>query len=256
MQALFSFVFLAIAFASFSVRAQPAKLGIHGEDNREQYNFIALESGALKNVGYLRTITPVSGGTRTSTCSAFLIAPDLVLTAAHCLYYPGGSMSAQGEVEFWLGYNGGAVASSAVYRARELVVHPEWGSGFNPVNDLGLVALDRRATSDGAAISGFAALEEEVKKSAALPQLTVVGYPGTREGRIFFAPSREYGIANGRLLLHKAAMEQGQSGGPVIWDNKIIGVHSFISASTNASLAFDSALLQLITEWKSRYSRF
>lgn len=257
MQALFVLFLLLTAMLNSIVYAQPQKLGIHGDDNRQQYDYVQLDTGVLKNVGYLRTQTSVSGGTRTGTCSAFVISADLVLTAAHCLHYPGASLVKASDVQFWLGYNGGVAPDSAIFRAREVVVHPEWASsGFNTKNDLGLVVLDRRAQVDGAKLASFKELEKALVGANKFPRLIVAGYPGTRGGKIFFAPSDEYGIANGRMLLHKAAMEQGQSGGPVIWDQKIIGVHSFISQNTNASLAFDDELLALIREWTNRYSRF
>ncbi|MFN8694258.1 MAG: trypsin-like serine peptidase [Holosporales bacterium] len=257
MQALLVLFLLLTTMLSSVVYAQQQKLGIHGEDNREQYNYVQLDSGVLRNVGYLKTQTSVAGGIRSGTCSAFVISADLVLTAAHCLYYPGASLVKAGDVQFWLGYNGGAAPSSAIFKAREVVVHPEWASsGFNTKYDLGLVVLDRRAQVDGAKLASFKELEKALVGVSKLPRLIVAGYPGTRGGKIFFAPSDEYGIANGRMLMHKAAMEQGQSGGPVIWDQKIIGVHSFISQTTNASLAFDDELLALIREWTNRYSRF
>ncbi len=83
---------------------------------------------------------------RGSFCTGTLIAPDMVLTAAHCLYDPrSGQMIRAGQIEFRAGWrNGRAVA----YRsARRAMVHPSYlyqgPDRFDRVAwDLALVQLD------------------------------------------------------------------------------------------------------------------
>jgi protease YdgD len=74
-------------------------------------------------------------GTR---CTGFLIAPALVMTAAHCLYRPvTGHYVQPSSVHFQLRYNHGSFAGHA--RALSFVVSP----GYDPTRELASLGLDR-----------------------------------------------------------------------------------------------------------------
>ncbi|GAB0118638.1 trypsin-like serine peptidase [Acidisoma sp. 7E03] len=74
-------------------------------------------------------------GTR---CTGFLIAPGLVMTAAHCLYRPvTGRFVQPGSVHFLLRYDRGRYAAHA--RALRFVVSP----GYDPLHERASLGLDR-----------------------------------------------------------------------------------------------------------------
>ena len=80
-------------------------------------------------------------------CTAVLLAPDVVLTAAHCLFDPrSGKTVPARQVVFNAGYRNGVAGASV--RARAYVLHPEFDyegdtRGARVTRDLALVQLGR-----------------------------------------------------------------------------------------------------------------
>ncbi|RMD47366.1 MAG: S1 family peptidase [Alphaproteobacteria bacterium] len=84
---------------------------------------------------------------RSGFCTGALVAPDLVLTAAHCMFdRRSGGMIDPGQIEFLAGWRGGHAVAKR--RARRIAVHPAYrydaSDRLERVSvDLALVELER-----------------------------------------------------------------------------------------------------------------
>lgn len=82
-------------------------------------------------------------------CTGSLIAPDLVLTAAHCLFDAAGKAFAARDIRFLAGWrNGRAAATRSVARA---IAHPDYlaepDRNLRIAHDLALLRLDQPVTN-------------------------------------------------------------------------------------------------------------
>ncbi|WP_421917680.1 trypsin-like serine peptidase [Mameliella sp.] len=154
------------------------------------------------SIGRLNT----AGYRMTEMCTATLIAPDLVLTAAHCVTRPeDGYLKRIADMVFVAGWDGEDHTGAA--RIREVRVHPKAyaDGGFDLRHDIALVELQDRLEPPPLALG-----------NAALPgPLTLMGYRRSRPHRLTVTPLC-YGDAYRGIWRIGCRVEPGQSGGPVM----------------------------------------
>ncbi len=156
----------------------------------------------------------IAGLDRRTMCSGTLVAPDLVLTAAHCVFRPGGRIARPEDVHFIAGWRRGGFAAHRL--AAELLPSPAYRPGSTPAPEM--VAHD----------TAFIRLDAPIPATEVTPvalgelpageaRFTIIGYRRDRP----HAPSRledcaVVGQRAGALGLDCAVME-GSSGAPLLW---------------------------------------
>ncbi len=165
----------------------------------------AEEAEAFKGVGRLNV-----AGTR--FCTATLIAPDVVVTAAHCLYHPRTYARVPvSELRFVAGLRLGETA--AVRRARRAVTRPDFAfEGFAAVDgvraDLALVELARPVPEEDAPPFATGELDPKVP-------LAIVSYARDRaQAPSIEAPCLVASTFGGAAAI-ECAVTYGASGAPV-----------------------------------------
>lgn len=172
-----------------------------------------VESG-FEAVGYL-----TKSGDGKAACGATLIAPNLAVTAAHCIHLPGAT-------SFGVGF--GEVGAGPIYPARTVYVHPSYDPSRREryIHDIALLELALRPEVAAAPVTSAAVGD----------RLRYVGYGRTtagvhgadrpnlaqrRSAEVVVVGADRYRIkTRGR----DGGLCWGDSGGPILKDGAVVGV--------------------------------
>ncbi|OUJ15764.1 hypothetical protein HK28_07040 [Acetobacter sp. DsW_063] len=195
------------ALAAHSAQASPALPGVGASDARSVAN---------------PDLPPWSAQGRVQTalggrCTGFLIAPDVVETAAHCLYLPKTGHYIQPEdIHFLRAYSRGRYAAHA--RVARFLVPP----GYDPRNEAATAAYDRVTLFLDAPVADR---QQTLTVTQGLPQpgtpVTIGGYEQDYQEILIRDQNCQVTAlisdqAGHPMIAHDCAATRGSSGAPVL----------------------------------------
>jgi len=221
-------------------------------DCRERVSNRSVRQAPHKSICSLILTTPNG---KTGSGTGWLIGPNKVYTAGHCLYSHNRKIGI-GWMKDIVVIPGryGKNSPFGEYKPYETIVHPAWRSDRNNNYDMGAILLSSDVRRKFEKSDYFDV--NVIGKKETYENMTVCGYPGDLpegkegdKGKYQYKGTGDVSSVD-RLLFYRIDTYKGQSGGPV-YNSSSIGIHTGSSCSErNRGVAIDEKFNQVISEWE------
>lgn len=176
-------------------------------------------------------------------CTGTLVAPDIVITAAHCVYSQKYKQALKSP--YFRPGRDGDTYSFGQFHWRKIVVARAYAQDKEKSKDIAFIKLHRKVKG----IHSFFTLKPSPKSS----YIKITGYPKDREYGTSWSDECEASVKDD-FLEYQCDTTGGMSGSSIIQDQKhIIGIHALGGEDANKGMIIDDSVLKAFSRLKKSY---